>query len=73
MPIPIQQIVSPATFVHTNASHINSVVLSLLNRDWRSSTHRSLRVGGAIFEYALARLSDKLCAAHHRQVAERAN
>ena len=49
MPIPIQQLVSPATFVHTNASHINSVVLSLLNRGWRSSTHRSLRAGGAIW------------------------
>jgi len=72
MPMPIEQIVSPSTFVHSNASHINSVVQSL-HFDWRSWKRWPTRVVGAVVEYSLHRVSMKLCHAHGVVAAERLN
>lgn len=72
MPIPIEQIVSPSTFVHSNASHVNSVVQSL-RLDWRSWKYWPMRAIGAVAEYALLRLSVRLCDAHRGTAAERLN
>lgn len=72
MPMPIQQLISPSTFVHSNASHLNSVVQSL-RFDWRAWKHWPTRVVGAVAEYALLRLSARLCGAHSAAAAERLN